>query len=123
MEDDSLGAGISTPEHWSDVGPLSSRLQLVEQQVQVVQASGAETGCSPAPGLAKTGSFSGEIIEFIFVVHCWEVGCEPSYIDGFHSSCPAVVKPSICRVNRTHDFFWCLLACHACGTPKEEFLS
>lgn len=38
MEDDSLGAGISTPEHWSDVGPLSSRLQLVEQQVQVVQA-------------------------------------------------------------------------------------
>lgn len=38
MEDDSMGAGISTPEHWSDVGPLSSRLQLVEQQVQVVQA-------------------------------------------------------------------------------------
>lgn len=34
---DDSGAGVSTPEHWSDVGPLSGRLQLVEQQVQQVQ--------------------------------------------------------------------------------------
>lgn len=36
--DDSGAPGVSTPEHWSDVGPLSGRLQLVEQQVQAVQA-------------------------------------------------------------------------------------
>jgi len=35
--DDSGAPGVSTPEHWSDVGPLSSRLGLVEQQVQSVQ--------------------------------------------------------------------------------------
>lgn len=35
--DDSGAPGVSTPEHWSDVGPLSGRLQLVEQQVQQVQ--------------------------------------------------------------------------------------
>lgn len=36
--DDSGAPGVSTPEHWSDVGPLSGRLHLVEQQVQAVQA-------------------------------------------------------------------------------------
>lgn len=36
--DDSGAPGMSTPEHWSDVGPLSGRLQVVEQQVQAVQA-------------------------------------------------------------------------------------
>ncbi|CAJ1403001.1 unnamed protein product [Effrenium voratum] len=29
---------ISTPEHWSDVGPLNGRLGLVEQQMQTTQA-------------------------------------------------------------------------------------
>ena len=36
--DDSGAPGVSTPEHWSDVGLLSSRIGLVEQQVQSVQA-------------------------------------------------------------------------------------
>ena len=42
--DDSGAPGVSTPEHWSDVGPLSGRLQLVEQQVQTVQV-GRDGGC------------------------------------------------------------------------------
>ena len=40
--DDSGAPGVSTPEHWSDVGPLSSRIGLVEQQVQSVQVPGMD---------------------------------------------------------------------------------
>lgn len=46
--DDSGAPGVSTPEHWSDVGPLSGRLQLVEQQVQAVQV-GWGLGSSGCP--------------------------------------------------------------------------
>ena len=38
MDDLSGNPGLSTPEHWSDVGPLRGRMTLVEQQLQTVQA-------------------------------------------------------------------------------------
>ena len=54
--DDSAAPGVSTPEHWSDVGPLSGRLQLVEQQVQAVQVGwDGELSLSPIWDLSMMG--------------------------------------------------------------------
>lgn len=56
--DDSGAPGVSTPEHWSDVGPLSGRLQLVEQQVQAVQVGwDGELRLSPIWDLSMMGLY------------------------------------------------------------------